>query len=506
MTGGNTNSNIISATAHTFNPTTNSWSELTAMNVARHSHVSAIIEGKLYVAGGLGASGGLTSAEVYDFTSRQWTPIASLNVPRLNATSLVTRDPSGNPLWFIVGGLNLITALPLGAEVYDVRNNRWVILDKSFNLGVPRTFFDGAVAGNFFYAVGGANPTSSINAVERIRIDTLTPTMDNQPPVLVAPASVIGIAGQEIKFSVQASDIGAPTPITIDLTNPLPGSEFLSANPSASSATGEFRWTPQPTDTGKTFTLAFKAQDGQFSETKVVRVTVAEAAPLVTVNAADFRQGPVAPDAIVAAFGIGFAVRAEAASTVPLPLEMSGTKVLVNGEAAALFYVSPTQVNFVIPATTNPGTASIVIVSPAGQYSFGQVTVNLAAPAIFTRDSSGSGEAAAQATPDGVIYQSSPFDILVNGRSNVLLLFGTGIRRAPAIDPGDGNGVAESVTATIDGKPAQVSYAGAQGNFSGLDQLNIEFPTSLAGGPQRSVPVIISVNGLTANSVMITIK
>jgi uncharacterized protein (TIGR03437 family) len=506
MTGGNTNSNIISATAHTFNPMTNSWGELTPMNVARHSHVSAIIEGKLYVAGGQGAAGGLTSAEVYDFTSKQWTPIASLNLPRLNASSIVTRDPSGNPLWFVVGGLNPITGLPLGAEVYDVRNDRWIVLDKSFNLGVPRTFFDGAVAGNFFYAVSGANPTTSINAVERIRIDTLTPTSDNQPPVLVTPATVIGIAGQEIKFIVQASDIGEPTPITIDLTNPPPGAEFLTTNPSASSATGEFRWTPLPKDTGTTITLTFKVEDGQFSETKVVRVMVVEAVPLVTVNAADFRQGPVAPDAIVAAFGTGFAVRAEAASTVPLPLEMSGTKVFVNGEAAPLFYVSPTQVNFVIPATISPGTASIVIVSPGGQYSFGQVTVNLAAPAIFTRDSSGSGEAAAQATPDGVTYQSSPFDILVNGRPNILLLYGTGIRRAPATNPGDGNGVAESVTATIDGKPAQVSYAGVQGNFSGLDQLNLEFPASLIGGPQRSVPVVISVNGLTANLVMITIK
>jgi uncharacterized protein (TIGR03437 family) len=280
----------------------------------------------------------------------------------------------------------------------------------------------------------------------------------------------------------------------------------LTANPSASSATGEFRWTPQSADTGKTITLTFKAQDGQFSETKVVRVTVVDAAPLVTVNAADFRQSPVAPEAIVAAFGTGFAVRAEAASAVPLPLEMSGTKVFVNGEVAQLFYVSPTQVNFVIPAATNPGTAAIVIVSPAGQYSFGQVTVNPSAPAIFTRDSSGAGEAAAQATPDGVIYQTSPFDILVNGRPNILLLYGTGIRRAPAENPGDGNGVAEAVTATIDGKPALVSYAGAQGNFSGLDQLNIQFPTSLAGGPQRSVPVVISVNGLTANLVMVTIK
>src|SRR5204862_5278476 len=118
----------------------------------------------------------------------------------------------------------------------------------------------------------------------------------------------------------------------------------------------------------------------------------------------------------------------------------------------------------------------------------------------------GKGDAAAQATVDGVIYQLPPFDVTVNGKPNMLVLYGTGIRRTPAANPNDGNGVAEAITVTIDGKPANVLYAGAQGSLAGLDQINVELPASLAGQGQRSVEVIVTAGGTAANRVTIQIK
>jgi uncharacterized protein (TIGR03437 family) len=110
------------------------------------------------------------------------------------------------------------------------------------------------------------------------------------------------------------------------------------------------------------------------------------------------------------------------------------------------------------------------------------------------------------ATVDGVNYQLPPFDVLVNGRPNILVLFATGVRRAPAANPDDVDGVAESVTVTIGGQPARTLYAGAQGFLNALDQMNIEIPASLAGGGERSVDVLVSVNGLAANRVTIRIR
>jgi uncharacterized protein (TIGR03437 family) len=118
----------------------------------------------------------------------------------------------------------------------------------------------------------------------------------------------------------------------------------------------------------------------------------------------------------------------------------------------------------------------------------------------------GMGDAAAVATVDGVNYQTPPFDAPANGASNILVLYGTGIRGALTTNPNDDNGVAESVSVTIDGQPAQALYAGAQGDFSGLDQINVALPARLAGQGLRRVEVAVTVNGVAANRVTIQIR
>ncbi|MGH9850978.1 MAG: hypothetical protein ACREBD_14165, partial [Blastocatellia bacterium] len=159
-----------------------------------------------------------------------------------------------------------------------------------------------------------------------------------------------------------------------------------------------------------------------------------------------------------------------------------------------------------IPASVEPGLATIIVSNPAGSYAAGTVEIAPAAPALFTLNSTGTGDAYALATVDGVNYQSPPFDVLVGGRPNVVVFFATGIRRAPAANPNDENGVAESVAVTIDGRPARVLYAGAQGDFAGLDQLNVEMPAALAGGGPRRVEVVVTVNGVPANRVTIQVR
>jgi uncharacterized protein (TIGR03437 family) len=51
---------------------------------------------------------------------------------------------------------------------------------------------------------------------------------------------------------------------------------------------------------------------------------------------------------------------------------------------------------------------------------------------------------------------------------------------------------------------APVAFAGAQGEFAGLDQVNLQIPASLAG--RGNVPVIVTVDGQTTNTVTINIR
>ena len=79
----------------------------------------------------------------------------------------------------------------------------------------------------------------------------------------------------------------------------------------------------------------------------------------------------------------------------------------------------------------------------------------------------------------------------------------TGIRHAPDPNPTDGNGVAESVQVNLGGVSAAPLFAGAQGEFVGLDQINLQIPLSLAG--RGEVEVVITVNGRAANTIQLRV-
>jgi hypothetical protein len=80
------------------------------------------------------------------------------------------------------------------------------------------------------------------------------------------------------------------------------------------------------------------------------------------VNASGFQPGPVAAGSIVSLFGSNMAPRAAQASSSPWPKVLELTSVFINGIAAPLAYVSPTQINAQVPPETKPGQATVTVV------------------------------------------------------------------------------------------------------------------------------------------------
>ena len=70
----------------------------------------------------------------------------------------------------------------------------------------------------------------------------------------------------------------------------------------------------------------------------------------------------------------------------------------VNGTLAPLFYVSPGQVNYLIPASIAPGAATVQITAGDGTVSTGTMQVRQTAPAVFTANNEGYGVPAAYLT------------------------------------------------------------------------------------------------------------
>lgn len=507
LTGG---SDLIAAglaAVQAFDTRSNTWTAAPPMTTARFAHESIWFNGKLYVAGGAGAVGTLASGEVFDPKAQQWSPLPHLNVARWYASSALGRDESGQPIWLIIGGEDGNGAPLSSVEAYDFAANRWTLLDHSFGLPSGRTRGGAATLGDFVYSIGGSAGASSASTHERLALSGIALINVNQPPLIAVPAAQqIAIANQELSFTVTAQDLNAPAPVTIAAEGLPAGASFTVNNETNNSARGTFRWTPDATDTGRSFTINFSAGDGQLTDVKTVVIKVVTATPLAAANAADFRPDALSVESIAAAFGNNLAPRVEMAQSLPLPLEMSGTTLTVNGIPAPLFFVAPTQINFQVPAGVAPGPATLVVSNGLGNYALGNIAIAASAPAIFTANATGRGDAAALATIDGVNFEPPPFDVLVGGRPNILLLFGTGIRRAPATNPNDDNGVAEAVTVTIDSRAARVLYAGAQGAFAGLDQINVELPANLVGTGPRSVEVVVTINSVTTNRVTVPIK
>jgi uncharacterized protein (TIGR03437 family) len=100
------------------------------------------------------------------------------------------------------------------------------------------------------------------------------------------------------------------------------------------------------------------------------------------VNAKTFTSAGLAPGSLAAIFGSGLATTTATPSTNPRPLTLDGTTVTVNGQAAPLFYISPTQINIQIPFEaigllgTPPHTANMEIVVYNGSTVLGYVNAN----------------------------------------------------------------------------------------------------------------------------------
>jgi len=239
---------------------------------------------------------------------------------------------------------------------------------------------------------------------------------------------------------------------------------------------------------------------------------------LTSVSAAHFLRGlALAPNSIASAFGQGLAGATQAATSLPLPATLAGVSVTVRDSAgverpAPLFFVSPGQVNFLVPESTRTGTATVTVSRAGRAVASGTIQIEAVAPGLFTANSDGRGAPAALAvrTSEGggqtvtPVFRCdagpgscvpAPVDLGAETDDVVLLLFGTGIR---------GRSSPASINARLGGVPVEVLYAGAQAEFAGLDQINLRLPRSLAG--RGEVDLLVEVDGRAANPVRLSIQ
>ncbi|MEO8099465.1 MAG: hypothetical protein ABI811_17330 [Acidobacteriota bacterium] len=183
-----------------------------------------------------------------------------------------------------------------------------------------------------------------------------------------------------------------------------------------------------------------------------------------------------------------------------LPISLDGVSVRIAGIDAPVYFVSPAQLNVLLPSSIPPGPVTVVVTTPSGS---AQATVNVrrTGPAFFTFEPEGgrylaavhlNGNLAGKTALFGASATTLPFQV-----GETAMLFGTGFGdtnpriatdriysgAAPLIDP---------LVLRIGGVQAAVQFAGLVAG--GLYQFNVTIPSLPPGEHQ----VVAEIGGVSS--------
>ncbi|MGH9839447.1 MAG: SBBP repeat-containing protein [Blastocatellia bacterium] len=226
---------------------------------------------------------------------------------------------------------------------------------------------------------------------------------------------------------------------------------------------------------------------------------------VASVSAASFLGPQLAPESLAVGFLDAFGAGSDKLKVVVR--DSAGTE-----RDAAVLFSGFGQVNFLIPTGTADGDATVKVTSGGAAIATGKIQIASVAPGVFTANANGRGVAAAvvqRVRADGSQafemlarfdqsqnrWVATPIDLGPESDQVFIALFGTGWRFRSS---------ESAVRVTIGGVEVPLLYAGLQPTLTGVDQINVRLPRSLAG--KGEVDVVVTVDGKMANTANVNIK
>ncbi len=226
----------------------------------------------------------------------------------------------------------------------------------------------------------------------------------------------------------------------------------------------------------------------------------------------DFPGGAVAPGALITILGANLGPAApQSASTFPLPLQLGGTDVVVNGSLPCpLLYVSAQQVNCQLPADLNGDqiqlklrtrdqdqlreSAPVSVPLAGSNFGFFTMNGNGRGPGVALNQQSGAGP---QYQQNGPLATAKP--------GQVMLMYGTGLgaTNPPVASGQPASGLMPAVSQPqvfVGGVQAQVQYAGRAPGYAGVDQIQFQMPPNVP--PGCAVPVLLRIQDRIHNQAL----
>ena len=250
--------------------------------------------------------------------------------------------------------------------------------------------------------------------------------------------------------------------------------------------------------------ITFSAPDS-VNGTVTVSVSLLVGSPTTVVSGATFQTGAgLSRGMIASVFGANLTDAVAVAPAGTLPTTLRNSQVLVNGVAAPLFYVSPTQINFQVPLEVSGATAQVVVARNGILGTPATVSQADHAPGIFTVVETGKG---------AVLNEDSTLNSEGNPAQagSVIQIFATGFGavtpQVPSGQPAPLSPLSQTVTTPvvlIGGTAAEVTFSGLAPGAVGLNQINARIPAGVQAG--SSVTLQIQIGAATSNVVNIAVQ
>jgi uncharacterized protein (TIGR03437 family) len=203
-----------------------------------------------------------------------------------------------------------------------------------------------------------------------------------------------------------------------------------------------------------------------------------------------------APGEFVTVYGTNLSTVTQLAGVEPYPTQIADVRVLVNGTAVPVQYISATQINIVYPSPSAALT-QLTVINSAGRHTTNVLSAP-AVPSVFALDGSGMGPAAAINGITGLIVgNTNPLHA-----GDYVSVFLTGLGLTVQQNGLDYAQIVPSVS--LGGQSCAVSYAGRAPTLEAVDQINCVVPSGVVAGP--AVPLIVTSNGRASNTVTVAIQ
>ncbi len=525
-----TNGQTFTATATTNNG--GSWLSVSPTSGTTPGNVSVIVNN-----GSLGVGTYTGTVSVASGTSNPVTVSVTLNVisgrvilvspPSLTFNASPGTNPAPQTLAFSVFGAGSIS-YSYSTTVATSTGGNWLSVNPASGSGAANIVASVNTTGLTVGTYQGLITISSSGTTNTPVSVGVTLNLTGQPSLVLGSSTVqmttainstlsqqialTTTGSSSVNFSLSTSTASGGSWLTASAgsTSTTPANITVTANPSGL-VPGSYRGTVVVTSSG--------AQNSPLTLNVELAVSAPQFSSAGVVGGASFTSATVSPGGIVSLFGTGLSSATAAAQTLPLPTTLNSTQVLVNGStAAALFFVSATQINFQLPWEVLGQSQVQIVVTSGGIASLAE-TVTLAplGPGIFSINSQGTGQGAIQianaspptfAAPAGSIPGAAAQPVT---RGSYITIYCTGLG-AVTPQPADGAAAVSStvnttVSVSLGGSVlpnAQFDFAGLAPGFVGLYQINKQIPTTAQTGP--AVNLFITAGGVQSNTVTIAVQ